>query len=100
MSAEPKFTLKQVLCIVTVAIAASGGGAAYTVSASDAVQDSRIEAVEKAVDRLKVETSETHDSVLVVGAQTEHIAEDVAELKDDTKDIQRLLNRLIERTGG
>jgi hypothetical protein len=56
--------------------------------------------VEKAVDRLKVETSETHDSVLVVGAQTEHIAEDVAELKDDTKDIQRLLNRLIERTGG
>lgn len=87
------FSMKQMVMILSAGIALSGGGAAWTVSASDAVQDEKIERVQEAVKELRKDLKETRDTVLVMGPQVEGIEEDVSDMMDDIKDILKAVNR-------
>lgn len=81
------FSTKQMVTLLSTAIALSGGGAWWTASASDAVQDEQIEQIDEAVKDLREDLTETRDAVIVMGPQVEAIEDDMSEIKADMKEI-------------
>ncbi len=81
------FSMRQMVMMLTAAIALSGGGAVGLVSASDAVQNEKIQRVEEAVKNLRSDLTETRDAVIVMVPQIENIEDDVSEIRRDLKEI-------------
>ena len=94
MAAEQRFTLAQMIALVTAIGAMSGLGGAYTATATDAEQDTKIEALDRSIEKLEVEQGRTHDSVLVNGTKVDHMTGEVSELKKEMKEIQDLLHKI------
>lgn len=100
MAAESKLSIKQVAGLVSAAVAVSGAGGAYTVYSQDAVQDERIEANAKAIDELKVAVAAVQKTANTVETTIVSVERDVDEIKSDTKEVRRLLDRLIGEQNG
>ena len=96
MPAEPQFTLKQLVAGCSV-VAALGAGGAYTLSAQDALQDERIYRNTGEIMSLRSQVSEISQAVMQTKTTLGRLEVDVNEIKDDTKENQRLLNRVLGR---
>ena len=94
MSAEPRFTLTQMIAIVAAVGGMSGFGGAFTATATDAEQDTKIEAIEESIEKLEVKQDKTHDSVIVNGIKVDHVTDQISDLRDETKDINKLLREI------
>lgn len=95
MSGEPKFTTKQVAALLVSVASVCGAGGAITVKAQDAVQDQRLEQLEKQTAELRTQVLEGTKAATETRTTVKALEGDVDEIKADTKEIQRLLNRLI-----
>lgn len=100
MAQERLFTLKQVGVLITLASSVSGIGGAVTAKAIDAVQDARIAANEKAVQELRSQLSQMSTTTTQTQTQVGILAIDMKDVKQDLKDIQEMLFRLVGREDG
>lgn len=98
-SSEPRFTVRQLVAIAGTLSAISGAGGAFTVAAQDAVQDQRLEEHERAITELRGQVLEGTKAAMQTQTTVKSLGDDVDEIKADTKEIQRLLNRLIGGRG-
>lgn len=93
--AEPRFTVRQVVAIAGTLSAVSGAGGAFTVAAQDAVQDEQIAQHERQIAELREQVLKGTEAATETRTTVHGLESTVAEIKTDTKEIQRLLNRLI-----
>lgn len=93
--AEPRFTMRQLVTIAGTLSAISGAGGAFTVAAQDAVQDEQIAQHERQISELRAQVLEGTKAATETRTTVQGLEETVAEIKTDTKEIARLLNRLI-----
>lgn len=93
--AEARFTIRQLLVISGTASAVSGAGGAFTVAAQDAVQDERIEQHERQISELRTQVLQGTQAATETRTTVKGLEAAVGEIQTDTKEIQRLLNRLI-----
>ena len=105
------FSMRQMVLMLTAATALSGGGAAFTVTASDTIQNNRIETVEDQVTAVQIETKKTTREVVIVQEQVKALEKRVdkadesaekrtddlkADIKKDISDLRGLIIRSIE----
>lgn len=93
------FSLRAVLALLATTAGVSGFGGAATVAAQDAVQDAKLEEHSRALMELRAQVADVTRAATKIGTTVEGLDEDVDEIKDDTKEIQRLLNQIIGRNG-
>lgn len=93
--AEARFTMRQLIAIAGSLSAISGAGGAITVKAQDAVQDERLEQHERQIAELRNQVLEGTKAATETKTTVQSLETAVAEIRVDTKEIQRLLNRLI-----
>lgn len=89
------FSLRAVLALLATTAGVSGFGGAATVAAQDAVQDQRLAEHERAIFELRSQVLEGTKAATETRTTVKSLEGDVDEIKTDTKEIQRLLNRLI-----
>lgn len=101
VAAEAKFTLRQLISIAGALSALSGAGGAATVMAQDAVQDQKIETNTREIAELRRQVSTIAEATTKTSSTVEGLDEDVDEIKEDTKAIQRLLMEMAreQRSG-
>lgn len=95
--AEPRFTMRQLIAIAGTLSAVSGAGGAFTVAAQDAVQDEQIAQHERQITELRTQVLESTKAATETRTTVKGLEVAVAEIQTDTKEIARLLNRLIGR---
>lgn len=93
--AEPRFTMRQLVTIAGTLSAISGAGGAFTVAAQDAVQDEQIAQHERQISELRAQVLEGTKAATETRTTVQNLEATVVEIKTDTKEIARLLNRLI-----
>lgn len=93
--AEARFTMRQLVAIAGTLSAISGAGGAITVKAQDAVQDERIEQHERQIAELRGQVLAATTAAIETRETVRGLARGVAEVQTDTKEIAKLLNRLI-----
>ncbi len=91
------FTMRQMISLLGAVTVMSGGGAALTVSASDAVQDAKIENLEDHLARVVDETKETTKAVVEVSAKVEAVGARVDDIKGDIGELRGLIIRSLQR---
>lgn len=99
MSADPKFTVKQLVAIAGTLSALSSAGGAATVMAQGAVQDEKIATNAREIGELWRHMSTIADATTATRATVSSLEGDVTEIKGDTKEALRLLNQVIGRNG-
>mgnify|MGYP000122455853 CR=1 FL=1 len=93
--AEARFTMRQLIAIAGSLSAISGAGGAITVKAQDAVQDERLEQHERQIEELRVQVLAGTQAATETRTTVKGLEHAVDDIRTDTKEIQRLLNRLI-----
>lgn len=93
--AEARFTMRQLIAIAGSLSAISGAGGAITVKAQDAVQDERLEQHERQIEELRTQVLEGTKAATETRTTVQNLKDAVDEIRTDTKEIQRLLNRMI-----
>lgn len=93
--AEARFTMRQLVAISGAMSAISGAGGAITVKAQDAVQDERLAQHERQITELRAQVLEGTKAATETRETVRNLGEVVHEIQSDTKEIARLLNRLI-----
>lgn len=102
MAGEAKFTLKQLVAFIgvsSVISGAGGAGGAITIRTQDALQDERIDQHGRRISELCSQVAEVTRATALVHATVVGMGENVVELKTDTKEVQRLLNKLLGKIG-
>lgn len=87
--------MRQLVTIAGTLSVISGAGGAITVKAQDAVQDERLEQHERQIAELRAQVLEGTKAATETRTTVQGLEGTVSEIKTDTKEIQRLLNRLI-----
>lgn len=93
--AEARFTMRQLIAIAGTLSAVSGAGGAFTVAAQDAVQDEQIAQHERQIAELRTQVLKGTEAATETRTTVKGLEAAVADIQTDTKEIQRLLNRLI-----
>lgn len=89
------FSLRAVLALLATTAGVSGFGGAATVAAQDAVQDERLEQHERQITELRAQVREGTEAATETRTTVHGLEATVGEIKTDTKEIQRLLYKLI-----
>lgn len=93
--AEPRFTVRQLVAIAGTLSAVSGAGGAFTVAAQDAVQDEQLAQHERQISELRAQVLEGTKAATETRETVRNLEGSLGEVRKDTKEIARLLNRLI-----
>ena len=87
--------MRQLVTIAGTLSAISGAGGAFTVAAQDAVQDEQIAQHERQIQELRDQVLEGTKAATETRETVRNLEGSLDEVQRDTKEIARLLNRLI-----
>jgi len=85
------FSMLQTALILIVTNVISGSGGALAVKASDAVQDSKIAALEVTVAEIRKDNKKTTEAVTKVGSKVESVESAVDRVRDDIRDLRTIV---------